>query len=189
MGDPVQPNSHTYEDTPPQNVLISLGKMISAFNLLETVFKEALLTMLVSINRDVAVAVSRERRTFRPLIEIVQQLFAIHVKDEAKRDSFKNLCKRAQSLNDQRNTLLHSFWVVDGHNSEGHNAQRWKDDGKKTGRDAWVDVSSADLETLTRSIWVTGREVEIWMDRVVEPLIDIEIKKLPDGEHHDKPET
>jgi len=163
--------------------------MISAFNLLETTFKEAIASMVVSLNRDAALAISRERRNFVPLTEIVQALFSIHVKGERERKAFKDLCNRARGLNDQRNALVHSFWAVSRESPEGDLAYRWKDDNKKTGADAWVKISAADLKQLTKSMWITAREIEIWMDRVVEPLIEIEVeKRLKDQGQGKRPE-
>jgi hypothetical protein len=91
----------------------------------------------------------------------VQTLFNIHVKDQKKRNSFKDLCKRARDLNEERNRLVHSYWAVNYDSFEGTEAHRWKDDGKRAGQDAWIKISAAELDKLTQEIWRTGWEMEI----------------------------
>ena len=130
-------------------VMAWLGKMVAASNLLEQVFQKFLVHLLQCRNKESAIVISRERRRFDEMVDLIEKLLAVYFSDQSVRDEFKALGNRAKRSYEERNKCVHSLWFSTMFNPESNSApaQRYKD-GKTA---AVVNVQVTELATLERN--------------------------------------
>jgi hypothetical protein len=102
-----QPKEKKFEE-----VLIALGKMTTAFNLLENELKYGLARLINGRDFQLALIISTERRRFEQLLDLLKRLWKARTQDENQRTAFDKISNEARQLNEHRNQLVHSIWHI-----------------------------------------------------------------------------
>ena len=59
-----------------------------------------------------AIIVSRERRGFYAMVDLVEELFAVYVSERTARDELRAVGNLAKKLYEERNKCVHSLWYL-----------------------------------------------------------------------------
>ena len=157
------------------SVMAWLGKMVSACNELELNFQRFLVYLLHCQEIESAIIVSRERRSFQAMVDLIEELFAVHVHEESAREELKTVGKLAKKLYDERNKHVHSIWFMPLDKTTA--AERLKNI-KNAGP---VGVEASELSTLADNFDRCSQKLAALIDRYFDsrkPLEPPETEKL-----------
>jgi hypothetical protein len=87
-----------------------LGKMVSNCNYMEQLFRAFVVCLLQSRKPETAIIVSRERRSFPGLVDLIEELFMVYDHEESLRTELEAVGDLAKKLYEERNTHVHSLW-------------------------------------------------------------------------------
>lgn len=142
-----------------------LGKMVSACNFMEQTFQAFLVRLLQCRQAEMALIVGCERRQFRAVVDLIEQLFAVYAQDQSARDDLQAVGKIAKGLYEERNKYVHSVWyLVPSELTKTTPAHRYKD--KKNAKP--ISVHASELSTLVGKFDDCSQKLSKLMDRYLD---------------------
>lgn len=100
--------------------------MVSVCNFLERNYQILLVRLLQCRESESALIVSRERRGFGRMVDLVEELFAVYVIDPQQRQELKDVGTIAKKLYEERNKHVHSIWFFTEEQTTIPAARRYK---------------------------------------------------------------
>ena len=94
----------------PESILIQIGDITVSFSLLESII-QLIVGSLISNNQKIGQIVT-SKLSFRFLLPIVISLYLEKFGEDDRFTVFKDLIGRAGRINEQRNQIIHSLWMV-----------------------------------------------------------------------------
>jgi hypothetical protein len=157
------------------SVMAWLGKMVSACNYMGQTFQVLPVNLLQCKRPETAIIVSRERRAFPAMVDLIEELFAVNVQEEGARNELKTVGALAKKLYDERNKHIHSIWYMSLRQTTA--AERFKNT-KGAGP---VGVEATEISTLADNFDRCSQKVSAlihWYFDSEEPLGIPETEKL-----------
>jgi hypothetical protein len=108
----------------PEEHLRHIGDMTVSFSLLESVVQQ-LTGYLVSEQQRIGQIVTAEL-SFRSLRALAVSLYLERYGEDARYSTLSELMKRAATLEDRRNQIIHSVWAIKGRDREPNTVTRMK---------------------------------------------------------------